>query len=80
MKYFSDDSNAECRLLWTRTDTDLQADAVKLAKEADLSVVVLGLSQRLEGEGGDRKDIALPKVQTDILKAIKAQGKPVILC
>ena len=79
VKYFSDDSNAECRLLWTRTDTDLQADAVKLAKEADLSVVVLGLSQRLEGEGGDRKDIALPKVQTDLLKAIKAQGKPVIL-
>jgi len=79
VKYFSDDSNAECRLLWTRTDTDLQAEAVKLAQEADLSVVVLGLSQRLEGEGGDRKDIALPKVQTDLLKAIKAQGKPVIL-
>ena len=77
--YFSDDSNAECRLLWTRTDTDLKSEAVALAKEADLSVVVLGLSQRLEGEGGDRKDIALPQVQTDLLKAVKAQGKPVIL-
>jgi beta-glucosidase len=79
VKYYSDDSNAECRLLWARTDTDLQSEAVKLAQEADLSVVVLGLSQRLEGEGGDRKDIVLPQVQTDLLKAVKAQGKPVIL-
>lgn len=79
VRYFSDDSNAECRLLWTRTDTNLESDAVKLARESDLSIVVLGLSQRLEGEGGDREDIALPKVQTDLLKAIHATGKPVIV-
>jgi beta-glucosidase len=79
VSYFSDDSNAECRLLWTRTDTNLESDAVKLARESDLSIVVLGLSQRLEGEGGDREDIALPKVQTDLLKAIHATGKPVIV-
>ena len=79
VRYFSDDSNAECRLLWTRTDTNLESDAVKLARESDLSIVVIGLSQRLEGEGGDREDIALPKVQTDLLKAIHATGKPVIV-
>jgi beta-glucosidase len=79
VRYFSDDSNAECRLLWTRTDTNIESDAVKLARESDLSIVVLGLSQRLEGEGGDREDIALPKVQTDLLKAIHATGKPVIV-
>jgi len=79
VRYFSDDSNAECRLLWTRTDTDLASEAIELARESDLSIIVLGLSQRLEGEGGDREDIALPKVQTDLLKAIHATGKPVIV-
>jgi beta-glucosidase len=79
VSYFSDDSNAECRLLWTRTDTNLESDAVKLARESDLSILVLGLSQRLEGEGGDRENIGLPKVQTDLLKAIHATGKPVIV-
>ena len=66
-------------MLWAKTDTDNIQEAVKIAKQADLSIVVLGLSQRLEGEGGDKKDLDLPKQQTELLKAIKATGKPVIL-
>lgn len=77
--YFSDESNAHVQLLWTRTDEDILNEAVIVAKEADLSVVVLGLSQRLEGEGGDRKSIELPEQQIQLLKAVKATGKPVIL-
>src|SRR5205085_4027606 len=51
-------------------------------------IYVGGISPRLEGEemrvnqqgfsGGDRTTIALPYVQTDFLKALKATGKPVI--
>ena len=51
-------------------------------------IYVGGISPRLEGEemkvsqqgfsGGDRTTIALPAVQTNFLKAIKATGKPVI--
>ena len=57
-------------------------------KDADILVYVGGISPRLEGEemkvsqqgfsGGDRTTIALPAVQTDFLKALKATGKPVI--
>src|SRR5205085_627558 len=51
-------------------------------------IYVGGISPRLEGEemrvnqqgfsGGDRTTIALPYVQTNFLKALKATGKPVI--
>jgi beta-glucosidase len=57
-------------------------------KDADVLVYVGGISPRLEGEemrvnqrgfsGGDRTTIALPSVQTDFLKALRAAGKPVI--
>ena len=79
VSYFSDETNALAQMLWAKTDTDNIQEAVKIAKQADLSIVVLGLSQRLEGEGGDKKDLDLPKQQTELLKAIKATGKPVIL-
>lgn len=68
------------------------AAAVALAKEADVAVVVLGLSQLVEGEEGqeegnqpgehslgDRTRIALPGVQEDLLKEIHATGTPVVL-
>jgi beta-glucosidase len=51
--------------------------------------MVMGISPRIEGEempvtlegfrGGDRTDIALPKPQTELIKAIRETGKPVIL-
>ncbi|MDA3853643.1 MAG: glycoside hydrolase family 3 C-terminal domain-containing protein, partial [Bacteroidales bacterium] len=77
--YFSDASNAHVQLLWTRTDKDKLNEAVLTAEKADISVIVLGLSQRIEGEGGDRKNIELPEQQMKLLKAIEATGKPIIL-
>jgi len=57
-------------------------------RDADVLVYVGGISPRLEGEempvsqrgfsGGDRTTIALPSVQTQFLKALKATGKPVV--
>ncbi|KAA9041759.1 glycosyl hydrolase [Ginsengibacter hankyongi] len=57
-------------------------------KNADVIIYVGGISPRLEGEqmkvdnpgfsGGDRTTIALPSVQTDFMKALKATGKPVV--
>jgi beta-glucosidase len=57
-------------------------------KDADVIIYVGGISPRLEGEemkvsqpgfsGGDRTSIALPTVQTDFMKALKATGKPVV--
>jgi len=70
-------------------DPRLREDAVEAARRADAVVLFLGLSPRLEGEempvsvpgfaGGDRTDIALPAPQQDLLEAVVATGRPVVL-
>jgi beta-glucosidase len=57
-------------------------------KDADAIIFVGGISSNLEGEempveiegfhGGDRTNVELPAVQTELLKALKATGKPVV--
>ncbi|WP_254060169.1 glycoside hydrolase family 3 C-terminal domain-containing protein [Granulicella sp. L56] len=66
-----------------------RAEAVKTAEQADVVVAFVGLSPNLEGEempvhvegfdGGDRTEIELPAVQKEMLKAVAATGKPVIV-
>ncbi|WP_229683327.1 glycoside hydrolase family 3 C-terminal domain-containing protein [Echinicola rosea] len=87
--YFSDETNAIAQVLWAMPDVSKMDEAVALAQSADLAIVVLGLSQRLEGESmdvvtpgfdrGDRTAITLPEQQEALLKAVKATGKPVVL-
>ena len=77
------------KLLWSRPRNGLTEKAVAAAREADAVILVLGLSQRLEGEempikiegfsGGDRTNLNLPAVQEKLLDAIAATGKPVIV-
>ncbi len=47
-------------------------------KDADAIVIIGGISAQMEGEGGDKQDIELPKVQQMLVKAIHKTGKPVI--
>lgn len=79
VSFFSDETNALAQFLWVMPEHNKIEEALQIANEADVTVVVLGLSQRLEGEGGDKKDIELPEQQNELLKAVKATGKPVIL-
>jgi beta-glucosidase len=70
-------------------NTALAAEATTLAGESDAVIFVGGITPRVEGEemkvdvegfrGGDRTDIRLPRVQEDLLKALRATGKPVVL-
>ncbi|MDR3149269.1 MAG: glycoside hydrolase family 3 C-terminal domain-containing protein [Oscillospiraceae bacterium] len=86
------------------------AEAIAASEDADVTVLVLGLDETIEGEegfsgaddaafdvggndfdqrayfdadgttqGGDKKDLNLPKPQRKLLEAIIAAGKPVIL-
>jgi beta-glucosidase len=81
--------DASIELLWAPPRPKLIEEAVAAAKEADAVVLVLGLSQRLEGEempikiegfsGGDRTNLNLPAVQEKLLDAVTATGKPVIV-
>jgi beta-glucosidase len=67
---------------------DRIAEAVAVAKQCDVSILCLGLDATLEGEegdtsneysSGDKKDLNLPQCQRNLLKAVLATGKPVIV-
>ncbi|MBQ8714749.1 MAG: glycoside hydrolase family 3 C-terminal domain-containing protein [Prevotella sp.] len=47
-------------------------------KKADAIIVIGGISAQMEGEGGDKADIELPKVQQRLLRAMHATGRPVV--
>ena len=81
--------DGDARLLWATPQPDMLAQAVEAAKKSDVVVLVLGLNQRLEGEempiqvdgfkGGDRTHLNLPKTQSDLMEALYATGKPIVL-
>ena len=57
------------------------ADFTDLAKKcsaADAIIIIGGISAQMEGEGGDKQDIELPKVQQMLVKAMHKTGRPVI--
>jgi beta-glucosidase len=91
MEYFQYHRENIAKLVWSypKLGERLLEEAVKAARESDTSVLVLGISARLEGEemnvplegfrGGDRTEISLPKSQEALLKAVVATGKPVVV-
>ncbi|MGH9941183.1 MAG: glycoside hydrolase family 3 C-terminal domain-containing protein [Pyrinomonadaceae bacterium] len=82
---------ATAKLLWgpPKLAESLYEDAIQKVRESDVVVLALGLAPSLEGEemdvklegfrGGDRTELNLPKVQEDLLRAVHATGKPVVL-
>ncbi len=79
----------QAQLIWSKYDPRPDLKAIELAKNADVLVVVLGITSDLEGEempvseegfkGGDRISIDLPKPAEDLLEAMSGTGKPVVL-
>lgn len=62
------------------SDSGYRADkAVAAAKKADVIIAVLGEAQRHSGEAASRSDLDLPGRQRELLKALKATGKPIVL-
>jgi beta-glucosidase len=80
---------AHMRLLWDARRTNLLQQAIEVARNSDAVVLCMGLSPLLEGEemkvkvdgfsGGDRLDIGLPAVQTELIREITKLGKPTVL-
>ena len=54
-------------------------EAVALARESDVVVAVMGGSHRTCGESRSRSSLDLPGRQRDLLMALHATGKPVVL-
>ena len=74
---------------WNPPVAALREQAVAAAAKSDAIVVFLGLSPEIEGEempvhvqgfdGGDRKTIELPAVQQQLITALAATGKPLVI-
>lgn len=81
-------------LLWDAPADAQRKEAVAAAEKADVVVACVGISPNLEREehewmrlamsipgfyGGDRTDVALPQPQRELLRALNATGRPVIV-
>jgi beta-glucosidase len=89
LEYFHGTGSAGIDLTWQAPAAALLDQAVAAAKQSDVTVAFVGLSPSLEGEempvklegfsGGDRTSINLPAVQEEMLKAVAATGKPLVV-
>ena len=88
VEYWQGEGSAKIRFSGgTFMRTDFNA-LVKRHQDADAFIFVGGISPQLEGEemkvdlpgfsGGDRTSIMLPQAQTELMKALKNSGKPVV--
>src|SRR5947208_2234926 len=55
------------------------AEAVALARQADVALLVLGEAGDMSGEAASRSSLGLPGVQQQLLEAVQATGTPVAL-
>jgi beta-glucosidase len=63
----------------TETTPGKIAEAVAAARRADVVVAAMGEDFNWSGEAAVRTDIRLPEPQRELLKALKATGKPIVL-
>ena len=76
-------------LVWSKADLKPSPEAVAAARDADVVVAVVGITSELEGEempvnedgfkGGDRTSLDLPKPEEDLIEAVAATGKPLVV-
>jgi len=89
LEYLHGTGTAGIDLVWQAPAAVLRGEAVEAAKQSDVTIAFVGLSPSLEGEempvklegfsGGDRTSIDLPVTQEDLLKALSATGKPLVV-
>ena len=89
LEYLHGTGSAGIDLIWQAPAAVLRDEAVNAAKNADVTIALVGLSPSLEGEempvklegfsGGDRTAIDLPADQEELLKALAGTGKPLIV-
>jgi beta-glucosidase len=54
-------------------------EAVKAAKDADVIVAAVGESRGMSHESSSRTDLNIPENQRELIRALKATGKPLVL-
>lgn len=88
IEYSQKADNAEVKFDMGYFEQASPATIASCVKDADAIIFVGGISAKLEGEempveidgfkGGDRTNIGLPKIQTELMKALKSTGKPIV--
>ncbi|HVT99526.1 MAG TPA: glycoside hydrolase family 3 C-terminal domain-containing protein [Acidobacteriaceae bacterium] len=79
----------KAQLLWGRYNPAPSPEAVAAAKEADVTIAVVGITSELEGEempvsepgflGGDRTSLDLPQPEENLIETVAATGKPLVV-
>jgi len=62
-----------------RSPQEMRDEAVATAKKADVVVMAVGEARGMAHEASSRSDIILPESQRQLIAAIKATGKPLVL-
>lgn len=77
--------SANTKLLYAKgcaiqdTSRDGFAEAIAVANAADVVMITVGEASDMSGEAKSRSNIHLPGVQEELIKAVAATGKPVIV-
>ncbi|HZL10696.1 MAG TPA: beta-glucosidase BglX [Prolixibacteraceae bacterium] len=62
-----------------RSQKEMIAEAVAVARKSDVIVAAVGEAAEMSGECSSRSDINLPENQKELLEALLATGKPVVM-
>jgi len=79
VEYSQNGPGGGAELNWIPPADVLLEQARNTAKNADAVLLFVGLNGSLEGEGHDRSTIGLPEPQESMVKALMADGKPVVV-
>jgi beta-glucosidase len=89
LDYVNTSADPQMQLFWSPPGAEDTEQALAAARQAEVVVLVLGISAALEGEEmpveiegfdhGDRTSLDLPRPQQELLERIHALGKPIVL-
>ena len=60
-------------------DAKLKAEALQIARQADVIVCAMGETADMSGECASRTDLRMPDTQRDLLEKLAQLGKPIVL-
>jgi beta-glucosidase len=79
----------QAQLIWAPVNDAPDPAAIAAAKDADVVIAAVGITSRLEGEempvdqpgflGGDRTSLDMPKPEEDLVQAVAATHKPLVV-
>jgi beta-glucosidase len=77
------------QLIWSPVNNAPSNEAIAAARNADVVIAAVGITSQLEGEempvsepgffGGDRTSIDLPEPEENLVEAVAATGKPLVV-